>query len=126
MLDMLVSGKTFSINKYVMSDDIDDIKNPRYHVRRRIFFQPVDGLSTWVCMHLDGSTWSESLPSQTCYLESPEHVPRTTDGAHTWVRGPGRLSACHGVESTRKGPRPEEKKMPMAENHICIYARIHR
>ena len=35
---MLVSGKNFSITKYVMSDDIDDIQDPRYHMRRRTFF----------------------------------------------------------------------------------------
>ena len=38
MSDMLVSGKNFSITKYVMSDDIDDIQDPRYHMRRRTFF----------------------------------------------------------------------------------------
>ena len=35
---MLVSGKDFSITKYVMPDDIDDIKDSRYHMRRRTFF----------------------------------------------------------------------------------------
>ena len=34
---MLVSGKDFS-TKYVMSDDIDDIQDPGYHMRRRTFF----------------------------------------------------------------------------------------
>ena len=38
MSDMLVSGKNFSIAKYVFSDDIDDIQDPRYHMRRRTFF----------------------------------------------------------------------------------------
>ena len=35
---MLVSGKDFSITKYVMPDDIDDIQDSRYHMRRRTFF----------------------------------------------------------------------------------------
>ena len=35
---ILMSGKNFSITKYVMSDDIDDIQDPRYHMRRRTFF----------------------------------------------------------------------------------------
>ena len=37
MSDM-VSEKDLSITKYVMSDDIDDIQDPRYHMRRRTFF----------------------------------------------------------------------------------------
>ena len=38
MSAMLVSAKDFSITKYVMSDDIDDIQDPRYRMRRRTFF----------------------------------------------------------------------------------------
>ena len=41
MSDMLVSGKNFFITKYVMSDDIDDIQDPRYHMGHRTFFQPI-------------------------------------------------------------------------------------
>ena len=44
ILGMLVSGKNFSITKYVVSDDIDDIQDPRCYMRRRIFFKPV---TTW-------------------------------------------------------------------------------
>ena len=40
--DTLVSGKNFSMTKYVMSDDIDDIKDPRYQMRHRTFFEPVN------------------------------------------------------------------------------------
>ena len=35
---MLVSGKDFSITMYVMPDDVDDIHDSRYHMRRRTFF----------------------------------------------------------------------------------------
>ena len=38
MSGMLVSGKNFSITKQVLSDDIDDIQDPKYHMRRRTFF----------------------------------------------------------------------------------------
>ena len=38
MSGMVVSGKHFSITRYVVSDDIDDIQDPRYHMRRRTFF----------------------------------------------------------------------------------------
>ena len=51
----MVWGKTFP-TKYVMSDDINDIQDPRYQMRRRTFFEPVNVLCTWVCMHLDGCT----------------------------------------------------------------------
>ena len=37
MSAMLVSGKDFSITRYVMSDDMNAIQDPRYHMRRRTF-----------------------------------------------------------------------------------------
>ena len=66
MSGMLVSGKDFSITKYVMSNDVDGIQDPRYHMKRRTFFKTDNNvLYTWVCMGLDGSTRSESLPERT-------------------------------------------------------------
>ena len=38
MSGMLVSGENFSICKYEMSDDIDEIQDPRYHIRRPTYF----------------------------------------------------------------------------------------
>ena len=38
MSGMQVSAKNFSITKDVMSDDIDEIQDPRYHMKRRTFF----------------------------------------------------------------------------------------
>ena len=78
-------------------------------------------LCTWVRVHLDGSTRSESLPERTFHFEPPEHVPRTSARAQTCVRGPGGLPAFHGAESTRKDPRPEEKKMLKGQKNTFIY-----
>ena len=65
---------------------------------------------------------SECLPERTCDFEPPEHVPRTSARAQTCVRGPGGLPACHGAESTRKDPQPEEKKNAEGpKEHILIY-----
>ena len=64
---------------HVMSDDIEDIQDPRYHMSRRTFFLTC----TWVCMGLDGSTCSECLHVVTCDFEPPEQVPRTSVRAHT-------------------------------------------
>ena len=52
MSDMLGSGKDFSISpSYVMSDDIIDIQDPRYHMRRRTFFEPVRGFAgAWMAL----------------------------------------------------------------------------
>ena len=75
-------------------------------------------------MGLDGSTCSDSLPERTCHFEPPEHVPRTSARAQTCVRGPGGLPACHGAESTRKDPRPEEKKMSKGRQNTFIYMYI--
>ena len=75
---------------------------------------------------------SESLPERTHHFEPPEEVPRTSARAQTCVGpgvGPGGLPACHGAESTRKDPRPEERKMPKGQKnpfiHICIYFAIY-
>ena len=35
--------------------------------------------------------------------------------------GSGGLPVCHGTESTRKDPRPEEKEMPKGEKNTFIY-----
>ena len=73
-------------------------------------------------MGLDCSTCSECLPERTCHFQPPQHVPRTSAGAQTCVWGLGGLPVCHGADSTRKDPRPEEKKMPKGEKtHLSIY-----
>ena len=77
-------------------------------------------------MGLDGSTCSECPPVVTCDFEPPDHVPRTSARAHTcnvvtlvpWCSGG--LPACLRAESTRKDPRPEEKKMPMCKKNTFI------
>ena len=101
-----------------MSDDNDDIQDPIYH----IITVGHSFTCTWVCRGLDGSTCSEPLPERTCHFEPPEHVPRTSARAQTCVRSPGGLPACHGAESARKDPRPEEKKMPKGQKtHLYMY-----
>ena len=74
-------------------------------------------------MNLDDSTCSESLPERTgtCYFEPPEHVPRTSARAQTWVRDPGGLPVRHGAESTRTDSRTEEKKMPKGKKNTFLY-----
>ena len=46
------------------------------------------------------------------HIEPPEHVPRMSARAQNCVWGPG--------ESTRKDPRPEEKKKPKGEKNTFI------
>ena len=61
------------------------------------------------------------------HFEPPEHVPQTPARAQTCVRGPGGLPACHGAESTRKDPRPEQKKMPKSQKKTYILnGRVHK
>ena len=88
-------------------------------IRDRVYYVP----GTWVCMGLDGSTCSESLPEGTCRFEPPGHVPWTWVRAQTCVRGPGGLSACHGAKSTIKDPRPGEKKMSKGQKSTFIRAK---
>ena len=113
---MLVSGKTFSITK-VLSDDIDDIKDPKHHMRRRTFFELVCGFAEpWMALRARNPSPSGRA---TLNPQSKCHGPRP--GPKTCVRGPGGLPACHGAESTRKDPRPEEKKMLKVQKNTFIY-----
>ena len=77
--------------------------------------------STWVCRDLDGFTRSEGLPEGTCDFKPPEHAPRTSARAQTCVRGPGWLPACHGADSTRKDPRPEENIYAEGQNKTYFH-----
>ena len=97
-----------------------------WHSRSQISHYPSDLLLTcaWGCRGLDDPTCSEYLPEGTCHFESPEHVPRTSATAQTCARGPGRLPVCHGAESTRKDPRPEEKEIPKCQKNTLKFLYI--
>ena len=58
---MLVSGKDFSITRYVMSDDIDDMQDPRYHMRHRTFFKPVNNVLLFLGVCTFGFAWAWML-----------------------------------------------------------------
>ena len=98
-------------------------------MNRRAFFQlvhePSDILltctGTWVCMGLDGSTCSESLPEGTCYFEPPGHVSRTSVRAQTYAVGSGRTPCVPRSREHEKDPRPEEKKMSKCQKtHLYV------
>ena len=79
-MSVMVSAKTFSITKYVMSNDIDDIQDPRYNMRRRTFFNLlimyyVRGFA-WAWMALRARNASPSgratlNPQSTCHGPRP-------------------------------------------------------
>ena len=78
----------------------------------------------YVGLHGPGWLYVLGIPLQgDSPLEPPEHVPRTSARAQTCARGPGGLPACHGAESTRKDPRPEEKKMPKGQKNTLIHTK---
>ena len=109
----------------VRSDDIDDIQDPRYRMRRRTFFQPVNNVvCTWVCMGLDGSTCSECLPERTCHFEPPEpcHGPLPGPKLAYWVPA-GSLSAteprARGKTRGRKRKKYRRAKKTLIYMYIC-------
>ena len=75
----MVSGKNFSITKYVMSNDIDDIQDPRYHMRRRTFFNVLvycvrEFACTWMALRArNASPWRRATlnPQSTCHGRRP-------------------------------------------------------
>ena len=92
MSDMLMSGKNFSITNYVMSDDIDDIQIPRYHMRRRAFF---DLLIMYQVIYTCGFAWAwialrarNASPSGRASFnpQSTCHGPRPGPKLAYWVR----------------------------------------
>ena len=100
-----------------------------WHATSQMSHETSDLFKTWwkiiiyvsLRIGLEGSTCSECPAERTCQFQPPQHVRRTSAGAQTCVWGPVGLPVCHGSESTRKDPRPEEKKMPKGEKtHLHI------
>ena len=75
---MLVSGKYFSITKYVMPDDIDDIQDPRHHMRRRTFFNLLIMDYVRVGLHEPGWLYVLGMPPRADVTLSPP-TTRATD-----------------------------------------------
>ena len=75
---MLVSGKDLSITKYVMPDDIDDIQDPRHHMRRRTFFNLLMMDYVRVGLHEPGWLYVLGMPPRADVTLSPP-TTRATD-----------------------------------------------
>ena len=126
MSGMLVSGKNFSITMYVMSDDIDDIQDPRYHMRRRTFFNLlmmyyVRGIA-WAWMALRARNASPSgratfNPQSTC------HEPRPGPKLAYWVRT-GYLCATE-PRSRDKARARRRKKCRRVKKNTFIYVYVY-
>ena len=117
MSGMLVSN---IFHHEVMSDDIDDIQNPRYHVSRRTLFQPVRGFAgAWMAPRArSASPWGRPTlkPQSTC------HGGRPGPTLAPWCCS--ERPACHGAESTREDPRLEEKKMSKYQKNTFIHGNM--
>ena len=120
---MLASGKDFSITKYVIPDDIDDIQDPRYHMRRRTFFNPVNNVLCtcgfgWAWMVLRARNASPSgrdtfNPHSTCH--GPRPGPKLAYGV--WA---GSLCATEPIARGKTRGR-KRKKCRRAKKHISLY-----
>ena len=118
MSDMVVSGKTFS-SPYVMSDDVDDIQDPRYDKRRRTFFNLlINVLYTcgfawaWMALRARNASPSGCNPQNTC------HGPRPGPKLAYWVRA---SSLCATEPRARGETRGRKEKMPIGEKNTFIY-----
>ena len=101
----------------LMSDNIDDIQDPRYHMSRRTFFNLNVGLHEPGWLYVLGMPLGELLAALN--LQSTCHGPRPGPTLAPWYSGG--LPACPGAESTRKDQRSEEKKnADVQEKHIVI------
>ena len=123
MSDMLGSGKDFSISpSYVMSDDIIDIQDPRYHMRRRTFFEPVRGFAgVWMALRARNPS-----PSGLATLNSQNtcHGPRSGSKLACGVRA-GSLRATEPRTRGKTRGR-KRKKCRRAKKHIYILVYILR
>ena len=113
-----VSGKNVSITKYVMSDDMDDIQDPRYHMRRRTFFYPVRGFAcTWVALRARNPSPSERStlnPQSTC--RGPRPGPEVGCGVRAGSR---RATETRSRGKTRG--RKRKKCRWAKKTHLYIY-----
>ena len=120
---MLVSGKYFSITKYVMPDDIDDIQHPRCHMRRRIYLKPGEKLLStcgfalaWKALRARNAPPSGRAsfnPHNTC--DGPRPGPELAYGVRSDSLGATDLRA-RGKTRDRK-----RKKCRRVKKHIYIY-----
>ena len=118
-------GNPFSINKYVMSDAIDDVQNPRYLMRRWTFFNLlmyfVRGFAcTWTAPRARNPSPSRLA---TMNPKSTRHGPRLGPTLGCWVRA-GSLRAteprARGKTCGRNG-----KKCRRAKKHIYTYVIVY-
>ena len=111
-----LSEKKFSITKYVMSDDIDDIQDPRYHVRRRTFFNLLIMYYVRVGLHGPGWLYVLGMPPR---ADVPLSKPRAC--ATDLGRGPNLRMGSGRAPCVPRGREHEErratgrKKMPKGE-----------
>ena len=119
---VMVSRKTFSIARYVMSDDIDDIQEPRYHMSRRtcsnlLVRYYVRGFA-WACM---ATLARNASPSGRASLNPPStcHEPRPGPKPAYWVRA---VSLCATEPRARGKTRSRVwKKCRRVKKNTHIY-----
>ena len=105
-----------------MSDDIDDIQDPRYHMSRRTFLKT----GTWVFMGLGGfRMFMECRLVVTCNFDPLEHVPQTSVRAQNCALVSGRAPCAPWSREHEKRPAAgREKKKLMCEKHTFIPSNI--
>ena len=109
-----------------MSDDIDDIQDPRYHMSRRTFFQLVHEPSdilltcTWVYMGLDGFTCSESLPVGTWHFEPRARATDLGQGPNLTPLRAGSLRATEPRARDKTRARKRKKIRSAKKTHLYI------
>ena len=118
----MVSGKNFSITKYVMSNDIDDIQDPRYHMRRRTFFNVLvycvrEFACTWMALRARNpcpSGLATLDPQSTC------HEPRPGPKLACGVRA-GSLRATEPRARGKTRGRKRKKCRWAKKTHLYMY-----
>ena len=124
MSGMLVLGKNgtrFPSPSYVMSDDIDDIQDPRYYMRRRTFFSLVRGFEcTWMALRAQNpspSGLATSNPQSTCH--GPLHGPKLACGVRA-----GSLRATEPRARGKTRGRKRKKCRTAKKTHLYICTRF--
>ena len=79
----------------------------------------------WVCMGLDGSTCSESLPVGTCHFEPPDHVPRTSARIRTCAVVSGRAPCVPRSREHEKRPATGREKNAEVPKKTRLYVYIY-
>ena len=116
-----MSGKTFP-SSHVMSDDVDDIQDTRYDMRRRAFFYLLILCCICAGLHGPGRLYMVGMPPRAGVPLLPPRRRATDLGrCSNFPIGSARAPRVPRSREQEERPAAGENKMPIGENNTFVY-----